>query len=103
VDRLKLALMRIDPGLLREPSKSKKLSSLMLVIQAVDKKTNKESFLLKFPFALAGLAIDSLPEDAKKKLQEKGYDLDEIINTIVKKGEILKIESEDGIFKIWIE
>jgi tetratricopeptide (TPR) repeat protein len=103
VDRLKLALMRIDPELLKEPSKHKKLGSLMLVIQGVDKKTKTESFLLKFPFALAGLAMDSLPEDAKEKLQEKGYDLDEIINTIVKKGEILKIESEDGIFKIWIE
>ena len=103
VNRLKLALMRIDPGLLKEPSKHKKLGSLMLVIQGVDKKTKTESFLLKFPFALAGLAMDSLPEDAKEKLKEKGYDLDEIINTVVKKGEILKIESEDGIFKIWIE
>lgn len=103
VDRAKLALMRIDPGHLKELSKPKKLSALMLVIQSVDKKTKIESFLLKFPFALAGLAMDSLPEDAKEKLEEKGYDLDEIINTIVEKGEILKIESESAIFKIWIE
>jgi len=103
VDRAKLALMRIDPGHLKELSKPKKLSALMLVIQSVDKKTKIESFFLKFPFALAGLAMDSLPEDAKEELKEKGYDLDEIIKTIVEKGEILKIESEKAIFKIWIE
>jgi len=103
VDRAKLAIMRINPGLLEELSKPKKLSALMLVIQSVDKKTKTESFLLKLPFALAGLAMDSLPEDAKEKLKEKGYDLDEIINAVVKKGEILKIESKDKIFKIWIE
>lgn len=98
VDRAKLALMRIDPKHLKQPSKPGSL-----VFQAVNKKTKIETFLLKIPFSLARLAMDSLPEDARQDLKEKGYDLDEIINTVVKKGEILKIESEDSIFKIWIE
>jgi tetratricopeptide (TPR) repeat protein len=104
VDRAKLALMRIDPKHLRQPSKEhKKLSDLVLVIKSANKKTKKETFSLKIPFALAELAMNSLPEDAKEALREEGYDLDAIINTIVEKGEILKIESKGSIFRIWIE
>ncbi len=103
VDRAKIALMRIDPGLLKELSKSKNLNDLSLVIKATNKKTKKVTFSLSIPFALAGLAMDSLPEDAKEELKEKGYDLEEIINAVVKKGEILKIESEKSIIKIWLE
>jgi tetratricopeptide (TPR) repeat protein len=103
VDRAKLALMRIDPKHLKQPSKSKNLDDLVLVIRAIDKKTKINTFSLSLPFSLATLAMDSLPEDAKEELKEKGYDLDKIIKTIVEKGEILKIESETSIFKIWIE
>jgi HEAT repeat protein len=103
VERAKLALMRIDPGLLKELSKPKNLNDLDLVIKATNKKTKKVTFSLSIPFALAGLAMDSLPEDAKEELKEKGYDLEAIINAVVKKGEILKIESENSIIKIWIE
>ena len=111
VDRAKLALMRIDPKHLKQPSKEhrknlskpKNLSDLVLVLKAANKKTKIETFSLRIPFALAGLAIDSLPKDAKEELKEKGYDLDAIINTIVEKGEILKIESKGSIFRIWIE
>jgi tetratricopeptide (TPR) repeat protein len=111
VDRAKLALMRIDPKHLKQPSKEhkkkrskpKKLSDLVLVIKSANKKTKEETFSLKIPFALAELAMNSLPEDAKEALREEGYDLDAIINTIVQKGEILKIESKTTIFRIWIE
>ena len=103
VDRAKLAIMRIDPNIFKQPSKSKNLKNRVIVIKSTNKKTKIETFSLSIPFALAGLAMDSLPEDAKEELKEKGYDLDEIIKTIVEKGEILKIESEDAIFKIWIE
>jgi len=103
VERAKIALMRIDPGLLKKLSKSKKLSDLVLVIKATNKKTKRVTFSLSIPFAFAKLAMDNLPEDARDALEEEGYDLDAIINTVVDKGEILKIESETSIFKIWIE
>jgi tetratricopeptide (TPR) repeat protein len=103
VDRAKLAILRIDPNILKQPSKSKNLKNRLLVIKATNKKTREITFNLSIPFALAGLAVDSLPDDAKEKLKEKGYDLNEIINAIVEKGEILKIESKTSIFKIWIE
>jgi hypothetical protein len=75
----------------------------VLVIKAANKKTKKVTFSLSIPFAFAKLAMNTLPEDAKEALKEEGYDLDAIINTIVEKGEILKIESESSILKIWIE
>jgi tetratricopeptide (TPR) repeat protein len=103
VERAKIALMRIDPGLLKDLSKPRKLSDLVLVIKATNKKTKRVTFSLSIPFAFAKLAMDNLPEDAREALEEEGYDLDAIINTIVEKGEILKIESETSIFKIWIE
>ena len=103
VDRAKLALMRIDPGIFKQPSRSQNLKNRVLVIKAVNKKTKIETFSLTIPFALFGLAMDSLPDDAKEAMKEKGCDMDEILNTIVKKGEILKIESENTIFKIWLE
>jgi len=103
VDRAKLAIMRIDPGIFNQPSRSQNLKNRVLVIKAVNKKTKIETFSLTIPFALFGLAMDSLPDDAKEAMKEKGCDMDEIINTVVKKGEILKIESEDTIFKIWLE
>ncbi|MGD2086199.1 MAG: tetratricopeptide repeat protein [Candidatus Aminicenantes bacterium] len=98
VDRVKLALLRIDPKHLKQPQRPGSL-----VFQSVNKKTKIETFILKIPFSLTQLAMDSLPEDAKEALKEKGYDLDEIINTVVQKGQILKIESKDSIFRIWIE
>ncbi len=103
VDRAKLALMRIDPEIFKQPAKSENSKNRMLVIKAVNKKTKIETFSLTIPFALFGLAMDSLPDDAKEAMKEKGCDMDEILNTIAKKGEILKIESEDSIFKIWLE
>jgi len=103
VDRAKIALMRIAPEQLKKISAPKNLSSRLLVIKVTDKKTKKESFSFSISFALAQLALESLPDKEKKLLEEKGYRLEQILETIVKTGDILKIESEDGIFKIWIE
>ena len=103
VDRAKIALMRINPELLKQLSKPKSLASRVVVIRVVDKGTKKETFNLNIPFVLAQLALDSLPEKDKKLLEKKGYNLDEILDTIVKTGEILRIESDETVFKIWIQ
>lgn len=103
VDRAKIALMRIDPSQLKKITTPKNLSARMLVLKAEDKKNKKESFSLRIPFVLAQLAIESLPDKEKKMLEEKGYRLEQIINTIVETGELIKIESEDSVFRIWIE
>ena len=103
VDRAKIALMRINPEYLNQLSKHKSLSSRMVVIRVVDKKSKKETFTLNIPIALAQLALDSLPEKEKKLLEKKGYNLDDILDTVVKTGEILRIESDETIVKIWIQ
>jgi tetratricopeptide (TPR) repeat protein len=103
VDRAKIALMRINPQYLKQLSKPKSLASRVVSIRVEDKGSKKETFTLNIPFVLAQLALDSLPQKDKKLLEKKGYKLDEILDTIVKTGEILRIESDETIFKIWIE
>jgi tetratricopeptide (TPR) repeat protein len=103
VDRARLALMRIDPDFLKKSPKPKSLEGRILRIQVYDKKTKRTSFSFNFPFMLARLALDSLPEKEKKLLRDKGYDLDKIVETLVDTGEILRIENKDGVIKIWIE
>ncbi len=103
VDRAKICLLRIDPDHLKKLSKPKSLESRVLKIQVYDKKRKRTSFSFNFPFVFAQLALDSLPEKEKETLRKKGYDVDKIVETLVKTGEILRIESKDGVIKIWIE
>jgi tetratricopeptide (TPR) repeat protein len=103
VDRARITLMRINPKYLKQLATPKSLASRVVVIRVVDKGTKKETFTLNIPFVLAQLALDSLPQKEKKLLEKKGYNLDEILDTVVKTGEILRIESDETIFKIWIE
>jgi tetratricopeptide (TPR) repeat protein len=103
VDRAKITLMRIDPSLLKKTEPLKNLENRMLVLRIYDKKLKKDSFSFSIPFALARLALDSLPEDKKKVLNKKGFDADNILEAIAKTGNIFKFENEDTIIKIWIE
>lgn len=105
VDRARLAIMRIDPGLLKKDTGSRQIELRVLSIQVVDKsKGGKESFSISIPFGLANLALQSVPDDAKELLKEKGYNVNEILDIIVKSGgDVFKIESEDVIFRIWVK
>jgi tetratricopeptide (TPR) repeat protein len=103
VDRAKICLLRINPDYLKKLSKPKSLESRVLKLQVYDKERKRTSFSFNIPFMFAQLALDSLPEKEKKLLRDKGYDLDKIVDTLVNSGEIIKIESEDAVFKIWIE
>jgi hypothetical protein len=103
VERAKLALMRIDPDLLKKVASPKSLENRMLKIQFYDRETKRNTVSLNIPFIFAKLALDSLPDKEKELLRKKGYDLDKIVETLVKSGEILRVESEDGVFKMWIE
>lgn len=102
VDRAKVALMRIHPDHLKNVNKKRNIDNQMFYIQAYDKKEKKETFKFGFPFMLAKLALDSLPEKDKKELKKEGYNLDRILRTLTESPEVLRIETEETIFKIWV-
>ena len=103
VDRAKLALMRINPEHLKEITKTRSIEKQMLHIQAFDKKLKKESFSITIPFALAKLALDSVPGKEKEMLNQKGYNVDLLLATLAETRELVRIESDDIIFKVWID
>lgn len=103
VDRAKLALMRINPELLKDMAKTRNIEKQMLHIQAFDKKLKKESFSITIPFALAKLALDSVPGKEKEMLTKKGYNVDLLLATLAETRELVRIESDDIIFKVWID
>jgi hypothetical protein len=102
-DRAKIALMRIDPDLLNEIADDRGPEATLLHIQVYDKKLKKITFSLSIPFMLGKLALESIPEKEKASLKKEGYDLDRIMKKLMKKGDILRADSEDSVFKIWIE
>jgi tetratricopeptide (TPR) repeat protein len=103
VDRAKLALMRINPDHLKTVSKSRPIEARMLNIHIYHKKLKKETLSISIPFVLAKLALDSLPDKEKKELAQKGYDVDRLLRTLTEAPELLRIESEETIIKIWVK
>lgn len=104
IDRAKLALMRIDPKLLKFVSKKiKHIENKELHIRIFDKKRNKETLSLNIPFLLAKLALEALPTEDKKLLKKKGYSIDLILEKLVDSGVKLKFEVENIIIEIWLE
>lgn len=102
-DRAKIALMRINPQHLEKLSRGKNLESRALMIRAYNKKEKKDTISISIPFGLARLALEALPEKEKRLLEKKGYHLDELLKTLTESREIIRIEVEEIIFKIWIE
>jgi len=102
-DRARIALMRIDPEYLKNLPRARNADIHYIHITGYDKKLRKQTFALNIPFALAQLALESIPDPEKKKIRDKGYDLDRILDMLVKTREILSIDVEDTIIKIWID
>ena len=103
VDRAKVALMRIDPGYLKDVSKKKDPETRMFNLRVFDKKTKKVKFQLSIPFVLAKLAMDALPKEGKEALEEKDVDIDKILNALIKVPKLMRFEEEDVIVEIWLE
>lgn len=102
-NRARLALMRIDPALLKKVSKPRSVEARLLGISVYDKKTKKETFTLKLPFMLARLAVDAIPDEEKKMVKKKGYNLDQLVDMLAKSPEVMRFEDDETIFKIWVE
>jgi hypothetical protein len=104
-ERAKLAVLRIDPEVLRDLEDTEyETKPKMLCIRVYDEGEKKANFSLNIPWALADLALESIPKEEKQFLKNEGYDLDEIMKKLTKiKGNIIEIRSEDSFIKIWIE
>jgi len=105
-DRARIALMRINPDLLKkEPAASPQgdRGRTMLRIRIINKKDKHDRADISFPFVLAQLALEALSEDDRRLLKKKGYDLDRILRSLNEGLEIMTFEDEESLIKIWLE
>jgi tetratricopeptide (TPR) repeat protein len=103
-DRAKIALLRVDPGVLKDLEEERPVRGARLLKIRVWK-DGELTLKINIPWALADLALGSIEEEEKAELKKEGYDLDTITKTLVEAGEIIYIENkEEGtIIKIWLE
>jgi len=103
-DRAKIALLRVDPGVLKDLEEERPVRKARLLKIRVWK-DGELTLRINIPWALADLAFSSIEEEEKAELRKEGYDLDTITKTLVDAGDVIYIENkEEGtIIKIWIE
>ena len=103
-DRAKIALLRVDPGVLKDLEEERSVRGARLLKIRVWK-DGELTLKINIPWALADLALGSIEEEEKASLKKEGYDLDTIMKTLAEAGEIIYIENkEEGtIIKIWID
>ena len=103
-DRAKIALLRVDPGVLKDLEEERPVRKAKLLKIRVWK-DGEQTLKINIPWALADLALGSIEDEEKASLKKEGYDLDTIMKTLAEVGEIIYIENkEEGtIIKIWIE
>lgn len=102
-DRARIALLRVDPGALRDVGDGRREArSRFLRIQVIESGNKKVD--INIPWALADLALQAIPDEEKTVMRRKGYDLDKIINELAKSGSsIIEINDERSVIRIWIE
>jgi len=105
VDRAKIALLRISPSALKDFQEKAESGSFRLVkIRMYEKGKKTPTLSINLPLALADLAIQAIPEEKKAGLKQKGYDLNRILNDLVKsKEKLVRIEEDGNVIEIWIE
>lgn len=103
-DRAKIALLRISPEALKEVGESGEEGEALVLKIRVWKKGKKEAEVsINIPWALADLALQAIPDKDKLTIRKKGYDLDKIISELKKTKNIVEIQDEQTIIKIWID
>ncbi|HNX98350.1 MAG TPA: hypothetical protein PKK12_11780 [Candidatus Aminicenantes bacterium] len=102
-DRARLALLRIDPKLVKSANAAAAPSSAMrmLRIKIVDKKSRTDSFSLAFPLGLAETALRSLDQEARRAI---GRDPQQLLAELLKKPQtVFQFDAEESSIRIWIE
>lgn len=103
-DRAKIAIMRIDPGRLKDMDRQNQgLANKVLKIRIFDRGSRKEKVSLNIPLALADLALKALSDEQKRTLKKQGHDLDGIMGQLTAKGMKIDIQEENEVIQIWVE
>jgi hypothetical protein len=104
-DRAKLAILRVDPNVLRElEGEIEEPRARTLYIRVYKEGVKEPTFKLNIPWALADLAFSAIPEKEKAVMRKEGYDIDRVIQQLLEfKGEILEFRDKDTIIKIWLK
>lgn len=103
-DRARIALMRVAPEELRGIGGESPRGAWVLKIRVWEKGAKEASLSINLPWSLASLALQSIPDQEKRAIKSKGYDLNRILDDLVRSKEsLLEIASDDSIVKIWIE
>ena len=103
LDRARIALLRVAPDTLRgaERRGSSDRNAWTLRIRIMEKGKREPSLSLDLPWALADLILGAIPENARRSLRSKGYDLDKIIDHLSRR-DLLRIEDEEGTIELSI-
>jgi tetratricopeptide (TPR) repeat protein len=121
-DRARIALLRIDPKALSEPTESRKPPKeppKKDKQQRIEKRSDARMFHLvvyeegiaqprvelNIPFTLAQLAVAALDESTKKEMRKKGVDVDNVWESLNRMGpaDILTFRDGKNVVKIWIK
>jgi len=103
-DRAKIALLRIDPEELDDVDRTTGNRAKILKIRVFRKGVKQPELSLNIPWALADLALSAIPVEDRAEMRKEGYDLDKIIRELTEvKGNIISIQSEEKLIKLWIE
>jgi hypothetical protein len=114
VNPASIALLRIDPVALAQPEAPKQSKGApkqaeptvkMFYIQIFENGENKPATVeMNFPMSFAQLAILALDEPTKAELRRKGFDIDNIWDSLKKLGStnILTIRNGSKVVKLWI-
>jgi HEAT repeat protein len=112
VDRGKLLLLRVDPQALAPAASTPRASGApakeasWLKVRIYERGKGEPTVSVNVPIALAELALKALPDDARRELEQKGFEPDNLLARLRKLGptEIVTVEGEDGEkVQIWIE
>ena len=101
-DRAKIALLRVDPRLLKGIREREEYKKKILKIRVYEKGKSKPVVSINIPFSLADLAFKALSDKQKEIIRDKGYDINRILKDL-SSGLSIEIEDEKEIIKIWIE
>jgi hypothetical protein len=110
VDRAKVGLLRLDPqALSRTPGAGDPPSrgeSRWLKVRVFEKGGGKAKVVVNLPIGLADMVFKSLPDDARRELEMKGYDAGNFWERLKSGGptQIVDIEGDEGErIQIWLE